>query len=160
MTTGPRAQPSLTPMHSGRLPARSCRHARVDGLHRQSGRTASRNTPSTIMSPIRSHPGSWTEIRLGVRAHPTRTANQPHAPPGPERATDSRPDSALTPRTCTDKERAFGEEELSRHALMLVVSRERLRSTLVVLRRKDILARLENAIDSCNQAAGVLKPSE
>ena len=69
MTDGPRAQPSLTPMHRGRLPACSCRHHQVDGLHRQSGRTASRNTPSTIMSPIRSQPGSWTEIRLGVRAH-------------------------------------------------------------------------------------------
>jgi hypothetical protein len=66
----------------------------------------------------------------------------------------------LPPDGFSLQERAFGEEELSRHALMLVVSRERLRSTLVVLRRKDILARLENAIDSCNQAAGVLKPSE
>jgi hypothetical protein len=84
MTAGLRAQPSLTPMHRGRLPACSCRHHPVDGLHRQSGRTASpdRNTRSTIMSPIRTHPGSRTEIRLGVRAHPTRTAsNHAHAPP-------------------------------------------------------------------------------
>ena len=81
MTIGPRAQPALTPMHRGRLPACSCRHHRVDGLHRPSGRTASRNTPSPIMSPTRSHPGSRTEIRLGVRAHPTRTANHAHAPP-------------------------------------------------------------------------------
>jgi hypothetical protein len=82
MTTGLRAQPELTPMHRGRLPASSCRHARVDGLHRQSGRTASpnRNTPSHIMSPIRTHTGSRTEIRLGVRAHATPT-NQAHAPP-------------------------------------------------------------------------------
>ncbi len=94
MTIGLRAQPSLTPMHRGRLPACSCRHHRVDGLHRQSGRTASRNTPSTIMSPTRSHPGSRTEIRLGVRAHPTRTTNHAHAPP----------DSGLTLRTSTDKE--------------------------------------------------------
>jgi hypothetical protein len=78
MTTGLRARPSITPMPRGRLPACSCRHI-VDGLHRQSGRTASRNTPSTIMSPIRS-PGSRTEIRLGVRAHTTPTANA-HAPP-------------------------------------------------------------------------------
>ena len=81
MTTGPRAQPSLTPMHRGRLPACSCRHPRVDGLHRPSGRTASRNTPSPIMSPIRSHPGSRTEIRLGVRARTTRTTYHAHAPP-------------------------------------------------------------------------------
>jgi hypothetical protein len=79
VTVGRRAQP-FTPMHRGRLPACSCRDHQMDGLHRQSGRTASQNTPSTIMSPIRSH-GSRTEIRLGVRAHPTRTTNQAHAPP-------------------------------------------------------------------------------
>jgi hypothetical protein len=78
MTVGPRAQPSITPMHRGRLPACSCRHA-VDGLHRQSGRTASGITPSTIMSPIRT-PGSRTEIRLGARAHPTNTTNHARAP--------------------------------------------------------------------------------
>ncbi len=84
MTTRSRAQPSFTPMHRGRLPACSCRHHRVAGLHRQSGRTASpdRITQSTIMSPIRSH-GSRTEIRLGVRAHPTRTTNHVHARPDP-----------------------------------------------------------------------------
>jgi hypothetical protein len=81
MTTRSRAQPALTPMHRGRLPACSCRHPRVHGLHRPSGRTASRNTPSPIMSPTRSHPGSRTEIRLGVRAHPTRTTHHAHAPP-------------------------------------------------------------------------------
>jgi hypothetical protein len=80
MTVGRRAQPSLTPMHRGQLPACFCRHHQVHGLHRPSGRTASRNTPSTIMSPLRSHPGTRTEIRLGVRAHrlPLRRA---HAPP-------------------------------------------------------------------------------
>ena len=74
MIAGLRAQP-FTPMHRGRLPACSCRHDQLDGLHRPSGRTQ-----LTIMSPIRSH-GSRTEIRLGVRAHPTRTAYQAHAPP-------------------------------------------------------------------------------
>ncbi len=66
-----RAKPSITPMHSGQLLPRPCRHVHVDGLHRPSGRTASpkRGTPSTIMSPTRSQPGSWTEIRLGARAH-------------------------------------------------------------------------------------------
>jgi hypothetical protein len=81
MTQRPRALPSLTPMPRGRLPACSCRHPRVNGLHRPSGRTASRNTPSPIMSPTRSHPGSRTEIRLGVRAHPPRTTHHAHAPP-------------------------------------------------------------------------------
>jgi len=78
MTVGLRAQPSITPMHRGRLPACSCRHDRAAGLHRQSGRTASRNTPSTIMSPLSR---ARTEIRLGVRAHTTRTTNHAHAPP-------------------------------------------------------------------------------
>ena len=83
MTASPRALPFITPMHRGQLPACSCRHLPVDGLHRQSGRTASpeRNTPSTIMSPIQDQPGSRTEIRLGVHARTTRTTNQPHAPP-------------------------------------------------------------------------------
>jgi hypothetical protein len=65
-----RAQPSITPMHRGRLPTCSCRHLSVDGPERPSGRNASCGiTPSTIMSPTRSHPGPWTEIRLGARAH-------------------------------------------------------------------------------------------
>jgi hypothetical protein len=74
-----RAQPFVTPMHRGRLPACSCRHPLpgVDGPERPSGRNASfggitalcGTTPSTIMSPTRSHPGPWTEIRLGARAH-------------------------------------------------------------------------------------------
>jgi hypothetical protein len=73
-----RAQPSLNPMHRGRLPASSCRHVRVDGLQRPSGRNAypSAITPSTIMSPARRTAGSWTEIRLGARAHsPTNNAS-------------------------------------------------------------------------------------
>ena len=81
MTTVGAREPSITPMHRGQLPTCSCRQHRVDGLHRSSGRTASRNTPSTIMSPTRSNPGSRTEIRLGVRAHPTHTTNHAHAPP-------------------------------------------------------------------------------
>ena len=83
MTTSLCALPSLTPMHRGQLPASSCRHDHVDGLHRPSGRNASPSgiTPSTIMSPTRRSSGSWTEIRLGARAHTTPTANRPHAPP-------------------------------------------------------------------------------
>jgi hypothetical protein len=66
-----RAQPFITPMHRGRLPTCPRRHARVDGPERPSGRNASCGiTPSTIMSPTRSHPGPRTEIRLGARAHP------------------------------------------------------------------------------------------
>jgi hypothetical protein len=83
MTDNLCALPSLKPMHRGQLPTGSCRHEHVDGLHRTSGRNAfpSGITPSTIMSPTRSQPGSWTEIRLGARAHTTRTDNHAHAPP-------------------------------------------------------------------------------
>jgi hypothetical protein len=103
MTTGLRALPSLTPMHRGRLPARSCRHERVDGLHRQSGRNAFRSgiTPSTIMSPARSQVGSRTEIRLGARAHTVHTLERAHAPPETRVLTTQ---ACLTPRTRTDKE--------------------------------------------------------
>jgi hypothetical protein len=87
-----RAAP-VTPMHRDQLPACLCRHHHVDGLHRPSGRTASRNTPSTIMSPPGSHPGTRTEIRLGVRADATRTTHHAHAPCT----------SSLMLRTCTDK---------------------------------------------------------
>jgi hypothetical protein len=70
-------------MHRGRLPASSCRHVRVDGLQRPSGRKASPSeiTPSTIMSPAGRTARSWTEIRLGVRAHRTHTVKRAHAPP-------------------------------------------------------------------------------
>ena len=92
MTTSVRALPSLTPMHRGRLPAGS-RHDVVDGLHRPSGRNASPSgiTPSTIMSPTRRSSGSWTEIRLGARAHTTPTANRPHAPPNTTRSHPPKP---------------------------------------------------------------------
>ena len=77
------AKPFVTPMRRGLFPARPCRHQRVDGLNRQSGRNASPSgiTPSTIMSPIRSQPGSWTEIRLGVRVHNSRLTHFAHGPP-------------------------------------------------------------------------------
>ena len=77
-----RAQPVITPMHRGRLPTCSRRHARVDGPERPSGRTAASCgiTPSTIMSPTRSHPGPRTEIRLGARAHTPVPASAATAP--------------------------------------------------------------------------------
>ena len=73
-----------SPMHRGRLPAFSCRHVRVDGPERLSGRNAtspSGITPSTIMSPSRRTAGSRTKIRLGARAHNSRTIQRAHAPP-------------------------------------------------------------------------------
>src|SRR5512132_595401 len=80
-----RAKPFVTQMRRGRLPARSCGHDRtiVDRPDRPSGRNASPSgiTPSTIMFPARSSPGSPTEIRLGARAHTTGSLNRAHAPP-------------------------------------------------------------------------------
>ena len=59
-----------------------CRHPRVDGLERPSGRTASPSgNPITIMSPARSQPGSWTEISTGTRAHNKHPRQRAHAPP-------------------------------------------------------------------------------
>jgi hypothetical protein len=83
MTFPVRAKPFVTQMRRGQLPTFCCRHARVDGLERLSGRKASPSgiTPSNIMSPARTQPGSRTEVSLGARAHNTRTANRAHAPP-------------------------------------------------------------------------------
>ena len=67
-------------MHRGRLPACCCRHVRVDGLQRPSGRNASPSGNNT--HPINHHvagrganPRSWTEISLGARAYPTNLNN-------------------------------------------------------------------------------------
>ena len=76
-----RAKPFVTQMRRGRLPACSCRHARVDGPERPSGRNASPSgiTPSNIMSPAPEPTrGSRTEVRLGARAH-THPHHQPRA---------------------------------------------------------------------------------
>jgi hypothetical protein len=83
MTLSVRAKPFVTQMRRGQLHARSCRHVRVDGPDRPSGRNASPSgiTPSTIMSPARCSDGPWTEIRLGARAHTIRIPDRAHAPP-------------------------------------------------------------------------------
>jgi hypothetical protein len=97
MTLWVRAKPSFTQMHRGQFPAGSCRHQKVVGLHRQSGRNASPSgiTPSTIMSPTRSNPGSWTEIRLGARAHTTPTPQRAHSPPAAPPTNPTKPDPTL-----------------------------------------------------------------
>jgi hypothetical protein len=84
-------------MHRGRLPASSCRQQPLDGPERPSGRNAlpSGITPSTIMSPTRSHPGPRTEIRLGARAHHTRTSDRAHAPPITNNFNHVNPDAAF-----------------------------------------------------------------
>ena len=69
-------------MNRGQLPARLLpTHPRGDGPERLSGRiTICRNTPSHIMSPTRSKPGSSAEVSLGVRGH-TPAPQRAHAPP-------------------------------------------------------------------------------
>ena len=106
MTFPVRAKPLVTQMRRGRLPACSCRHARVDGLQRPSGRNAypSGITRSNIMSPARSQPEPRTEVRLGARAHKTRTTNQAHAPPKPSSSTRQPRTLRLTRGPCTSKE--------------------------------------------------------
>jgi transposase len=68
-----RAKPLVTQMRRGQLPACSCRHARVDGPERPSGRNASPSgiPPSHIMSPAPEPTrGSWTKSKAGrPRAH-------------------------------------------------------------------------------------------
>lgn len=94
-----RAQPFITQMPRGRLPACSCRHHLVDGPERPSGRNAypSGITPSHIMSPTPGPTrGPWTEVRLGARAHTIRTINRAHAPPSDRGSNHiTNPDPAL-----------------------------------------------------------------
>jgi hypothetical protein len=109
-----RAQPLLTQMRRGRLLAAACRHVRVDGLKRPSGRNASPSgiTPSNITSPAPEPTrGPRTEVRLGARAHKTRPTNRAHAPPAERSSTPTTPRTTrLTcgPRTNKAAGRAGG----------------------------------------------------
>jgi len=72
MTPASRApSPSLTPMHRGRLPDYCCRHPRVDGLERPSGRNRIflRDHPINHHVADSPHGRSRTEISPGARAH-------------------------------------------------------------------------------------------
>ena len=96
-----RAKPFVTQMRRGRLPASPCRHQLADGPERPSGRNASPSgiTPSNIMSPAPEPTrGSRTEVRLGARAHTTRTDNRAHAPPAKRSSTPTTLDRALDAR--------------------------------------------------------------
>ena len=81
----------------------------VDGPERPSGRNASPSgiTPSNIMSPAPEPTrGSWTEVRLGARAHKHRTTDRAHAPPPNQQFNpDNRGPQRLTRVPCTSKER-------------------------------------------------------
>jgi hypothetical protein len=117
MTFPVRAQPFITQMRRGQLPPSSCRHQHVDGHHRPSGRNAfpSGITPSNIMSPARSQPESWTEVRLGARAHTTRTVKRAHAPPARSSSIPTTQIPRLTRDPCTSKE--LSEDEIRRFGL-------------------------------------------
>ena len=79
-----RAKPFVTQIAAAGSRHAPARHAHVDGPERPSGRNASPSgiTQSNIMSPAPEPTrGSRTEVRLGARAHNTRTNNRAHAPP-------------------------------------------------------------------------------
>ncbi len=76
---GLRAQPSLTPMHRGRLPASSCRRVRVRPPTTERPQSSSqRITPSTISRRRRT--ARRGPRYAGVRAHRTHTVKRAHAP--------------------------------------------------------------------------------
>jgi len=95
----------------GPLPQLSRRHGdALDGPERPSGRTSPPNgdTPSTIMSPAPE--GSWTEIRLGARAHHRhRRLPNAHAPPRVQTPQPVNPDAALAAGSL-DRRAAFRTE--------------------------------------------------
>jgi len=101
MSFAVRAKPFVTQIAAAGSRQPPARHARVDGLKRPSGRNASPSgiTPSNIMSPApEATRGSWTEVRLGARAHNTpRTNDHARASPEPQRASSipTIPDPAL-----------------------------------------------------------------
>ena len=77
-----RAQPFVTQIAAAGSRQSPGRRAHVDGPERPSGRNASPSgiTPSNIMSPAPEPTrGSWTEVRLGARAHTTDPINRAHA---------------------------------------------------------------------------------
>ena len=102
-----RAKPFVTQIAAAGSRQSPARHAHVDGPERPSGRNASPSgiTPSHIMSPAPEPTrGSWTEVRLGARAHNTRTTNRAHAPPANRSSTPTTLDLRLTRGPCTSKE--------------------------------------------------------
>jgi hypothetical protein len=112
-----RAQPFVTPMRRGRLPACSRRHTHVDGPQKteRPQRFPERDHPINhhVAGPA-ANPGSWTEVRLGARAHTNRTANRARAsPPTRRSARHCQPRILrLTPVHCTSKEQPAGSPRL------------------------------------------------
>jgi hypothetical protein len=94
------AEPFVKQMRR-RLPAISGCHHPVDSLERQRGRNAypSGIPPPNIMSPPAANPGTRTEVRLGARAHTTRTTDRAHAPPANSSSNSTTADPALDVRS-------------------------------------------------------------
>jgi hypothetical protein len=93
MTSPVRAKPFVTQIAAAGSRHAPARHHQVDGPERPSGRNAppSGITPSNIMSPTAEPTRrSWTEVRLGARAH-TRTTDRAHAPPANRSSTPDNP---------------------------------------------------------------------
>jgi hypothetical protein len=76
MILGRCAQPFVTPMHRGRLPACSCRHHQVDGPHRPSGLTASR-TPHQPSCRSANSPSAASAATRRRSCSPTSTSAAP-----------------------------------------------------------------------------------
>ena len=82
MTFPVRAKPLVTQITAAGSRHAPARHAHVDGPERPSGRNASPSgiTPSNITSPAPEPTrGSRTKVRLGARAHKTRTVDRARA---------------------------------------------------------------------------------
>jgi hypothetical protein len=106
MTFFVRAKPFVTQMRRGRLHHAPAATTAWSALIDRAAATPppSGITRSTIMSPAPGPPGPWTEIRLGARAHTTRTTNRAHEPPPLSNSNPPIPEPRLTPGPCTDKE--------------------------------------------------------
>ncbi len=106
MTSPVRAKPFVTQMRRGRLHHAPAATTAWTALIDRAAATPAPSgiTRSTIMSPAPGAPGPWTEIRLGARAHTTRTTNRAHEPPPLSNSNRTTPEPRLTPGPRTDKE--------------------------------------------------------
>ena len=102
MNLSVRAQPSLTPMRRGQLPACSCRHA-------PRGRPRKTERPQRFPQrdhPINHHVADPEPTRVvdrnkagRPRAHTPATTNRAHAPPATQQSNPDNPDPALDARS-------------------------------------------------------------
>ena len=84
MTSPPRAKPFVTrcaAASSRQAPAATSTWTAIIDRAAATPFPKRDHTPSNIMSPVRNQPGSWTEIRLGARAHNKHDTPPPHHPP-------------------------------------------------------------------------------